>query len=95
MVRITANAAMGWRLHKNYMIGWIKERKPYERLIGLAESVTGVLAEFPPVYGHGQSTTVNAYESPHPRVGVIREGARGHGSFMRGAARVAPGVAAL
>ncbi|MFJ6605507.1 hypothetical protein [Streptomyces lydicus] len=48
VVRITANATMGWRLHKNYMIGWIKERKPYDRLIGLAESMTEVLAEFPP-----------------------------------------------
>ncbi|REK84651.1 hypothetical protein DY245_42065 [Streptomyces inhibens] len=47
VVRMTAEAKMGWRLHGNHMIGWIKERKPYERVIGLAEAMADVVAEFP------------------------------------------------
>lgn len=44
---MTADAKMGWRLHGDRMIGWIKERKPYERVIGLAEAMADVMGEFP------------------------------------------------
>ncbi|WP_328686815.1 hypothetical protein OG879_01885 [Streptomyces caniferus] len=47
VVRMTADAKMGWRLHGDRMIGWIKEHKPYERIIGLAETMAEVLGEFP------------------------------------------------
>ncbi|MGX1758354.1 hypothetical protein ACWIG5_15850 [Streptomyces lydicus] len=47
VVRMTAEGKMGWRLHGNHMIGWIKEMKPYERIIALAETMADILAEFP------------------------------------------------
>ncbi|MEU7434637.1 hypothetical protein AB0B07_27960 [Streptomyces sioyaensis] len=47
VVRITAGAHMGWRLHGNQMIGWLKGRKPYGKLVGVAETMADVLAEFP------------------------------------------------
>ncbi|MFB6438924.1 hypothetical protein ACFCVY_19425 [Streptomyces sp. NPDC056411] len=47
VIRMTADATMGWRLHEDRMIGWIKDHQPYERLIALAETMTEILAEFP------------------------------------------------
>ncbi|MFI0790216.1 hypothetical protein ACH4Q6_32020 [Streptomyces lydicus] len=47
VLRMTADAKMGWRLHGDRMIGWIKERKPYERVIDLAEAMADVVAELP------------------------------------------------
>lgn len=47
VVRMTADAKTGWRLHEDQMIGWIKERKPYQRIIGLAEVTADVIGEFP------------------------------------------------
>ncbi|SOE12239.1 hypothetical protein SAMN06272775_3235 [Streptomyces sp. 2323.1] len=47
VVRITAGAHMGWRLHGNQMIGWLKGSKPYGKIVGLAETMADVLAEFP------------------------------------------------
>ncbi|MEU9121168.1 hypothetical protein AB0C96_15165 [Streptomyces sp. NPDC048506] len=46
VIRMTADAKMGWRLHEDRMIGWLKERKPYERLIELAETMADVIDEF-------------------------------------------------
>ncbi|MFF4607661.1 hypothetical protein ACFY12_33600 [Streptomyces sp. NPDC001339] len=48
VIRMTADAKMGWRLHEDRMIGWIANYKPYERLIELAEAMTDVIDEFPP-----------------------------------------------
>ncbi|MGW1790805.1 hypothetical protein ACWCO0_17025 [Streptomyces tubercidicus] len=45
--RMTADAKMGWRLHQNQMIGWLKERRPHEKVVGLAEVMADVVAEFP------------------------------------------------
>ncbi|MBM4793768.1 hypothetical protein HXP44_17260 [Streptomyces sioyaensis] len=47
VVRMTADAKMGWRLHGDHMIGWIKEHKPYQRIIGLAEVMADIVGEFP------------------------------------------------
>ncbi|MGW2635318.1 hypothetical protein ACWC2K_39420, partial [Streptomyces chattanoogensis] len=47
VVRMTADAKMGWRLHGNHMIGWMKEKKPYEKVVRLAETMADILAEFP------------------------------------------------
>ncbi|MEU3988840.1 hypothetical protein OG229_31560 [Streptomyces platensis] len=47
VVRITVGAKMGWRLHRNHMLGWLKDRKPYEKVVSLAETMTDILAEFP------------------------------------------------
>ncbi|MFF8312086.1 hypothetical protein [Streptomyces lydicus] len=47
VVRMTADAKMGWRLHGDRMIGWIKDHKPYQRIIGLAEAMTDVVGESP------------------------------------------------
>lgn len=44
---MTADAKMGWRLHQNQMIGWLKERRPHEKVVGLAEVMADVVAEFP------------------------------------------------
>ncbi|SEC62507.1 hypothetical protein SAMN05428945_3410 [Streptomyces sp. 2224.1] len=48
VVHMTADAKIGWRLHGNHMIGWIKEMKPYEKIIALAETMADIFAEFPP-----------------------------------------------
>ncbi|MFI1617045.1 hypothetical protein ACH4VT_08670 [Streptomyces lydicus] len=47
VVRMTADAKMGWRLHGDRIIGWIKDHKPYQRIIGLAEVMADVVGEFP------------------------------------------------
>ncbi|KOT91091.1 hypothetical protein ADK86_24365 [Streptomyces sp. NRRL F-5755] len=47
VIRRTAEAKAGWRLHGHHMIGWISERRPYEKIVGLAEAMTAILGEFP------------------------------------------------
>ncbi|MFI0260234.1 hypothetical protein ACH4OW_14525 [Streptomyces sp. NPDC017056] len=47
VVRMTAEAKAGWRLHGHHMIGWIGERRPYEEIVRLAETMTAILGEFP------------------------------------------------
>ncbi|MFI2240952.1 hypothetical protein [Streptomyces chrestomyceticus] len=46
-VRMTADAKAGWRLHGHHMIGWIRERRPYGEIAGLAETMTAILGAFP------------------------------------------------
>ncbi|QRX95834.1 hypothetical protein [Streptomyces noursei] len=47
VIHMTADAKMGWRLHENQMIGWINNYKPYDQLIGLAETMADIVDEFP------------------------------------------------
>ncbi|WP_438486617.1 hypothetical protein [Streptomyces sp. S186] len=47
VVRMTAEAKMGWRLHENQMIGWIHDYKPFDRVVGLAETMADIVGEFP------------------------------------------------
>ncbi|KOU08563.1 hypothetical protein ADK86_03665 [Streptomyces sp. NRRL F-5755] len=56
-IRRAADTKTGWRLHEAHIIGWIKERKPYERIIELAETLANVVEEFPEaVWGWGHPT---------------------------------------
>ncbi|MFH8410460.1 hypothetical protein ACH4FX_37640 [Streptomyces sp. NPDC018019] len=47
VVRMTADAKAGWRLHGHHMIGWISGRRPYEKIVSLAETMTAILGELP------------------------------------------------
>ncbi|MFE6689075.1 hypothetical protein ACFVFQ_21715 [Streptomyces sp. NPDC057743] len=47
VVRMTADTKCGWRLHGKHMIGWIKEMRPYEKVVALTHAMADILAEFP------------------------------------------------
>ncbi|MEY9944633.1 hypothetical protein [Kitasatospora sp. GAS1066B] len=46
--RLTVEAGCGWRIDRSRLIGWVRKRRSYEELIGLAETMAAVTAAFPP-----------------------------------------------